>query len=345
MNLDHQPEDSDTNAEAVAQPVAHATDPKALAKTGWASARQWLYVVIIFLTGVTTANPTASDVEYNLGDYGISSSQGYYAGQVVGAGFGALLVSFTLAALLMGWRRSTRRLMPGTACVIAILSFLGRTGREAAETDTQISALRQWTASPDLSTIPKSDPPPKAHDARVVWARRKALQDIADHERVLEESHGIDPQTAPAAWLTAPYLADAGKHPEVREYFTRYQGFLRERDSTYLPVLAERTEARLRGAGLPRWEIEEIMLKVRNHIEESSPGLRRQTADQLATAAAALELHAYLERVDPRVHLEAATGNVRFANEAERTQAFHLANEVERLAQEEQRSRSGPAEK
>ncbi|HEX2080319.1 MAG TPA: hypothetical protein VHG08_21640 [Longimicrobium sp.] len=141
----------------------------------------------------------------------------------------------------------------------------------------------------------------------------------------------MNPDTAPAVWMTAAYFADARRYPEVQEYFTRFRRFLQEMDTTEMPVIQHRMELRMLQSGLSKPMVEEATAGVHATLMELAPDRRRRSEDMLAMVAGALDLHAFLVGVDSRVHLDEEADIARFLRPDEQRRATEMIREVERL--------------
>jgi|GEM_PF-4858842 len=280
------------------------------------SRRKWLYIAAILLLGMVTAEPQAA---------GLAERRG----EALGGGIALLFTSFALVSVFYVWRTSTRPLIPGAALIAALLMVPVMRIGDAQETEEQFAALQRLAEDSTSSPVSTVDAPPRTSDARMLWATRKATEDLLAHHGALARSHGFDPDNPPDVWLSAAYLANARKHPEVGLYFTRYQAYVREADSTLIPVLTEQMRARLLESGLSRPQIDGFM---RGFDRGAAQSAQRQTfASMLELTEQALQLDAYLVRVDPRVSLDAQAETALFDREAERLHVGDLLERIERL--------------
>lgn len=313
----------------VYNPPPSPPDPERSAR--WAKRRMVAYIIVTVILGIIVNRPEADASAAAYTDpYAQARAEGYAAGQIIGGGVGLLVVSYVIAALFLGWSGSTRKRIPGAAFVLAMVSLLGSALNQAG-TNAQPEGAQQLTGGPGTVQAPENDPP-AGNGARRDWATRRAGDDMQAHIVARAAHHGVDPQAPPAGWLSAAYLADPGKHGHVPEHFTRYRRFLQELDTTLVSVFIDATQVRLRQSGLGEPQVERIMAEVREEMDQEAPAIRRESESELALVSAALDLHAYLERIDPRVHLDEAAGAARFARESERTRAFQLVDEVRRSA-------------
>lgn len=291
--------------------------------TAWTKARWGLYILVTFLMGMalTAADVgPGTDVAASVNPYIQARATGYARGQIIGGGIGAVVSTYMIAALLLAWSRRTRRFVPGTAFTLALVTSAGKL--------TSPDAAGSAGAQPGAFTA--NDPPSLETRARVDLAGQRARDDMEAHLRVVAARHGVDPAGAPPEWLSPAYIADARKHPRVHDYFTRYRQYLHEADSTSQTVFIDALRMRLwQESGLKRTEMDEILNAVREDLAREAPAMRLRSRNEHALITAALDLHAYLEGVDPRVDLDEAENVARFARDAERVRAIELAGEVE----------------
>ncbi|HEX6373904.1 MAG TPA: hypothetical protein VF006_33555 [Longimicrobium sp.] len=282
------------------------------------SRRKWLYITAILLLGTITTEPEAASLSER-------------RGEMFGGGIALLFMSIVLASTVCIWRRSTRPLIPGAALILAVIMVpLMEAGKEM-EAKEQFAALQNFADS--LSNpVDTADAPPRSNDARMLWATRKAMEDLVAHNDALARSHDVDPDNAPDAWLSAAYLADARRHPEVGTYFTQYLAYVREADSTLVPVLTERMRARLVQSGLSRSYIDGFMRGFGRSVARNAE--RKRLTASLEFTHQALALHAYLISVDSRVHLDDAEEVALFEREADRLHAGELVDRIQRLGRE-----------
>jgi hypothetical protein len=279
--------------------------------------RTWLAFAAILFLGMITTEP--------VGGTAWERSADLFAG-----GLALLLVSVVLACTVCIWRRSTRRRIPGAALLTAVILVPLVQAGEKTEVEKQFAALQDLAADTS-NPVDTADTPPEGSDARTLWATRKAMEDMVVHYESVARSHGVDTGTPPEAWLSAAYLADARRHPEVGSYFMRYQAYVREADSTLVPLLTKRMHARLVQSGLDASRVDRIM---RGFAREAARRAERQQfASMLQLAEQALELDAYLVRADPRVHLDERTETALFDREAERLHVNGLIERIEGLEQ------------
>lgn len=274
-------------------------------------------VAAVFILGMLTSKPQpAPRVEI--------------VGQVVGGGLGALLLSFGLAALVLGWSRSGRRKIPKLAAVVCVILVSGDLIRRDGP-DPRLAAMQQWADSLGTGQIPANDPPPKDHLARLDWAARNSREDISVYARNRNRALDIDPRSPPPEWATAAYLADAGKYPHVRDYFVRYRQLLQELDTVQGPLAERHLNLRLMQAGFAGPAVDELMDSIRVGMDESTRDVRVANADAFAYADRILALHDFLVRVDSRVHLNRREGTAEFDVDAELLQMQALVKDADRL--------------
>ena len=282
------------------------------------SRRKWLYVAGTFFLGMLTAEPQASSLAER-------------RGEMVGAGIANLLICLAVASVFYALRRSSEPRIARGAFIIALPLFLSDLAGKTRETEEQFAAL-QRLADSTLSPVDDGDEPPGNTDARMLWAARKALEDLMAHQDALARSHGIELDKTPDGWLSAAYLADARKYPEVGPYLTRYQAYVRDADSTLVPVYTRQMRARLEQSGLAAPQIEGVMRGVGKAAEQGAA--RQAFVSELELAEQALELDAYLVRVDSRVHLDEQAETALFDRESERLQVNQLLDRIDRLGRE-----------
>lgn len=319
MESDHHPSADDNRFAAPrgtaqpAPPTPHGARPRERR-----ALRPWLYVVGTLLVGMCSGQPEGGDSAEQLGN-------------LVGNGIGTLAISVALVALVLVWRPSTRSRIPGAAFVVALLLALISLGEATREKEEQFAAL-QRLADSTVSPVHDSDPPPRDTDARILWVSRKAMEDLLVWSDTLARAHGVDADNPPSEWLSAAYLADARKHPEVGTYFTRYQAYVREADSAFVPALTERMRVRLAQSGLGPGHAQAFMLGVGDAIADN--GERKRLAAALELTRHALALHAYLVSVDSRAHLDDAEEAALFERDEERLHVNALLERIERLGAE-----------
>jgi hypothetical protein len=282
------------------------------------SRRKWLYVAGTFFLGMLTAEPQASSLAER-------------RGEVVGEGIATLLICLAVASVFYALRRSSEPRIARGAFITALVMLLLDQAGKTRETEEQFAAL-QRLADSTRGPVDDADAPPRDTDARMLWATRKALEDLLAHQDALARSHGIDLDEAPDGWLSAAYLADARNYPEVRPYLTRYQTYVRDADSTLIPVYMRQIRARLEQSGLAARQIEGVMRGAARAAERGAA--RLVFASELELTEQALELDAYLVRVDSRVHLDEQSETAMFDREAERLHVNQLLDRIERLGRE-----------
>ncbi|HYW14122.1 MAG TPA: hypothetical protein VE871_19310 [Longimicrobium sp.] len=311
--------------------------------TAWTKARWWAYGVVTFLIGMASnaANATPpADTSAHTGSYAESYARGAAAGEIVGGGIGALLFTYLLASLFLAWSRRTRRFIPGTAFGLALVTSAGAAGvRPAGETEAQFASLQRWSDSLGTEHFAKDDAPPRSTDGRMAWASRMAMLDMVEHAKARQRAHGFHPDTFPAAWGTAEYLANARKHPEVREYLTRQQAFYQEMDSTEMPVLRDRMEFRLLQSGLRGRVVEDVLAGMRASEDSVWTETRRQSLANLVLVSARLDMHNFLEQMDARVHLDREKGIARFDRQRDHNLFITLSDRHDRRAEKVERQR------
>jgi hypothetical protein len=310
--------------------------------TGWTKARWWVYGLVTFLIGMASnaadATPPA-DTSTQIGAYAESYARGAAVGEIIGGGIGALLFTYLLAALFLAWSKRTRRFIPGTAFAFALMTALDETGgtESAGEKEAQLASMQRWADSLGTSHFAEEDAPPRSTDGRMAWATRKTLEDMVEHTQARQRAHGFHPDTFPVAWGTAEYVANARKHPEIREYFTRQQAFIQEMDSTEMTVLRDRMEFRLLQSGLRGRVVEDVLAEMR--ADSLSAEGRRRSANEISLVTAGLEMHDFLVRVDARVHLDPEDGLAQFDRRSEHNRLIELSDRHDRLSEVVERQR------
>jgi hypothetical protein len=209
--------------------------------------------------------------------------------------------------------------------------------------DPELASMQLWADSLGTGQVSDVDPPPpQGMEARLDWAFRNAQADNHAYARARKEDYGLNSNAGPAGWMSAAYLADARKYPEVREYFSGYREWMQELD-TIQTILAERhMNLRLLQAGFSSRFVGKMMDSVRISLAEHSPELRRLNADHMAYVDRTLELHDLLVRVDPRAHLDSKAGVATFERDSELQQVNRLVEEVERLHARVQSTKAAP---
>lgn len=299
---------------AASTPPAGSPEPAPQPPPGRRSRRKWLYITAIMALGMLTAVPEALDPAERMGER-------------FGGGISLLMGSFFIASLFYAWKPSTRPLIPGAALIASFFLVRALHSDASRETEEQFAALQHLA---DSAYSEGADAPPRDNDARMLWATRKAMEDLLAHYDTLALAHGVDVERAPDAWLTAAYIADARKYPEVRTYLTRYRAYLRDADSTVVGVVSQRLRARLTESGLPRRHVDRFMAGAMESVSER--GERRRIATELELVDRALEFHAFLVAVDARVHLDEAGEAAMFDRDPERLRAMEMGEQIDRLA-------------
>lgn len=202
--------------------------------------------------------------------------------------------------------RSRWRTAAGWATVVALFAFLGlfvfRLSREAdqralekdevareAEHLRQVSAWMQDTTS----TAPETAdwPVPASARARRMWVINRMLVDRLVWELEVQARHGVKGSSAPAAWATPPYWANARSYPEVGAYVEGRVAALAEIDKTAAAWMEARTAVLARESGMPIGEVRAIF----------PPDFARAALDEARLADAMLKGHRQAVRMDPRV--------------------------------------------
>lgn len=203
-----------------------------------------------------------------------------------------------------GWRTAA-----GWAAVVGLCAFLGlflfRLSAEAdqravekEEVAREVEHFRQVNAwmQDTSSTAPAPETAgwavPTSARARRMWVISRMLVDRSVWEREVGERHGVKGLSAPAAWATPPYWANARSHPEVGRYVEGRVATLAEMEKTADAWMEARTAALARESGMPAAEIRAIFPR----------DFARAALDDARLADVMLELHRLAVRMDPRVH-------------------------------------------
>ncbi|HYR09804.1 MAG TPA: zinc ribbon domain-containing protein [Longimicrobium sp.] len=203
-----------------------------------------------------------------------------------------------------GWQTAV-----GWAAVVGLCAFLGlfffrlyaeadRRALEKAEVAREWEHIHQMNAwmLDTLSTAPEPETAgwavPTSARARRMWVISRMLVDRMVWEREVGERYGVKGLSAPAAWATPPYWANARSHPDVGKYVEGRVATLAEIEKTADAWMEERTAALARESGMPAAEIRAIF----------SRDFARAALDDARLADAMLELHRLAVRMDPRVH-------------------------------------------
>jgi hypothetical protein len=94
----------------------------------------WVYGAGIFLLGVMCAEPTSRGTEGAAG--------------VFGGGLGMLGVGFAVSSLFLGWRPSTRRMIPAGAFAVALAAFAAP---RTTDTAARLSSFAEQASRPQTA--------------------------------------------------------------------------------------------------------------------------------------------------------------------------------------------------
>ena len=244
------------------------------------------------------------------------------SGSVVGAAVAPLLLS----ALFLAWTRGTREWIPFLALGFSVLTLLGGPpggARGGSETGQEVLSTRGGGSVPRPGAKPRK---PSGREGKVAWATNRMMEDITAFEWEAAGRHGVKMNRPPSSFMTPGYIASAGSHPAVMDYWRRMDALLEELQRTQDGVAAAKLEARAREAGLSPREIDAMVRGSRERMEQLNQARRRHQALGREVAGAAQALHRHLVSVDARVRLESGSGTVLFESEAD-------AKRLERLAE------------
>lgn len=227
-------------------------------------------------------------------------------------------------------RRRSRPLFLLAAFVVVGVSACGGSD---AEVDNEVAQLRDAANAlldTSAATMParSGEEPPSGRDAKMVWVLRQIVTETPIYSREVGARHGIDPDKLPEAWGTSRYMADASQHPDVGKYWEAYVAYMNEIRRTY-PAWGE---ARIQALG------KQARLSGR-YRDQMVSGMRQSMTrqDQFAApsqaAAAALDFHRFLVRVDDRVHYDARSDMAMFDEDADLNEANRLQARVNAAAQ------------
>lgn len=248
----------------------------------------------------------------------VMTDRGLEGAYRMGLASGSAGVALAVVGLGIGWRRSMRKHIPlGTLLLVVPLSM----GDSTRESDPQameadLVAIREMIQDPWATPADADRAYEGGSTARSVRALRRAAEDLAGWMRSLAGDYGVDPDREPDEWLSNPYLADAGRHPEVGDYYGRYCSYLRHVRREFMPRLDSLARHHLEQAALSARSRRAFLGGMQSSLGPSFGSL--DATEQLCRDVAAL--HTFLVRVDPHVHLE-PDGTVRFENPLERKQA------------------------
>lgn len=243
---------------------------------------------------------------------------------------GQALAEFTvvlaLVTLLMAWHRSTRaRIPPVTLLGVIALYWLDSPGERDREVlQAEVAAMQSLLQDPWAERgVPGDSLQPAGSEAWTLRVTRKTLQDLAGWMRPLVAEYAAAPREAPGGWLSAAYLADAGRYPGVGRYFARCTTSTRRILREWEP----RTDSVLRRHLADTYLSTRAAERVRRGFPKGARGSLASTGTlgrQEQWCRAAADLHAFLVSVDARVHLDPDGRTLRFADPAENREASAL---------------------
>lgn len=235
----------------------------------------------------------------------------------LGEAMGSVVFACALVSVVMAWRRSTRRHIPlATLLVVVFTLFSPDSTRESDRRSMEADLAAMRGALEDPASAPKlaSDAPwPSGSDARGLRAGRMIIQDQLGWMQSLAGSYRVGPGTEPEAWLSPAYLADAGRHPEVGDYYARYRDYTGRVAREFAPHFDSLANLHLEEAALSASGRRGYLSGIRGAM--ASRGAAFQAVETLCRDA--VELHAFLVRVDPRVHLDPDGTTARFEDPRE----------------------------
>jgi hypothetical protein len=249
--------------------------------------------------------------------------------------FGALLGLVAIAGLFTIWRASTRPYLPIVGALIGLVTAGTDMARERDEREQARQSFDEVRSSVELlleggspGSLSSPSEPPADRAARMVWAVNQIFATLPQLVDSIGRFHGVDLENPPDALGTARYLANAGSHPEVEQYWIRMAA-VSEDIQEHLPALisAKARDIALR-ADLPP-----------TFMGGVETGLARSQESTVATWALnkemtqlGLEAHRYLVRVDSRVDYDAEADIARFRRDGELNEANRLLLRFEEAA-------------
>ncbi len=264
----------------------------------------------------------------------------------LGEAMGSTMFACALVSVVLAWRRSTRKHIPLATLLVVLVAVVYPDSTRASDRESVEADLAAMNGMLDdsvrVSTVAADAPWPAGSYARSVRATREASEDVRGWMDSLLAEYRIESVTDPEGWLSAPYLADAGRYPEVGDFYARYGEYMGRVRKEVAPRADSVARFHLEEAGLSANGQRSYLRGIRDGIasrEGSFEAVQRLCRD-------AVELHAFLVRVDPRVHLDPDGATARFEDPAERKQAEALLQAVqaeaaalERLREQARRSR------
>jgi hypothetical protein len=213
-----------------------------------------------------------------------------------------------------GWRTAAAWVVLLAGVTLAVLIFLrwsGEVDQAAVEKDEMAREVEHmgnvlaWVRDTSASAAAPDSagrPVPTSDRAKRVWAINRMLVDRTTWEREVMKRHGVG--STPAAWLSPPYQANARDYPQVGRYLERRAAAMAEVDTASAGWMEARTAALARETGMPAGDIRGLF----------PPDFARPAEGEVQLAAAMLELHRSLVRMDPRVR-HAGGDELRFERE------------------------------
>jgi hypothetical protein len=142
----------------------------------------------------------------------------------IGKAIWDLTLALAVASIVLVWRRSTRTHIP--LATLALVGFMNRSLPTTSDEDRKtmeadIAAMRAMMADPQYAPVARDVvPEPSGSEARGIRAMLKATEDMRSWMLSLAEEYRFGPGKEPRAAFSPAYLADAGRHPEVGDYYT-----------------------------------------------------------------------------------------------------------------------------
>jgi hypothetical protein len=190
------------------------------------------------------------------------------------------------------------------------------------------TAAKNDSAAPAAaSTSPDSVPTDSI--AKENWVFAGVTADIASAIHDVARKHNFDLDSMPQGWLEPKYIADAGKRPDVGEYFKRYSSYAADLDTRFDSIVDSVTTRRFRMAGFAPKDEKELRAAFDRGLAKTKATQRDMIAAMKQQAATALRLHEYLVRVDARIELSKKDSTLLFDRPAEYDRYLKLATEAD----------------
>lgn len=202
-----------------------------------------------------------------------------------------------------GWMTAAGWMVIVAACLLfarsAVRASAAADRRKAEEAEVareqqHLRAVLTWVRDTSASApVPESAgrPVPASDPAKRMWVISRMLVDRSVWEREIMKRHGADGTMRMQAWLTRRYQANARAYPAVGKYLEGRVAAITEIEKTFAAWMEARVAALARESGMSAGEVREIL----------PPDFGSRASADAAEAAAMLEVHRHLVRVDPRV--------------------------------------------